>query len=258
MTNRASHLLITGAGTGIGRAIALRFAASGARLSLLARTVDRLERTADACRAAGATATFVAECDIRDPAAVDASVAAAAEALGPLHGLIANSGVGGGNEPGPEDRFADLVATNLNGTYHCARAAQRHLAPGPQGRHVVVISSILARIGVGGYTGYCASKAGLLGLVRALAAELASENIQVNAVCPGWVDTEMAHSGLAAMAAGLKITKDEAYAMAMSQVPMGRMSAPEDVAGLVAWLVSADARGVTGQALDINNGAFMG
>ena len=93
------------------------------------------------------------------------------------------------------DRFDDLVRTNLNGTYYCVRAALRHLAPGPEARHVVVISSILARIAVPGYTGYSASKAGLLGLVRSLAAELAGDNVQVNAICPGWVETDMARRG---------------------------------------------------------------
>jgi NAD(P)-dependent dehydrogenase (short-subunit alcohol dehydrogenase family) len=97
---------------------------------------------------------------------VDGAFAAAAAAQGPLHALGACAGMGGPNEAGPGDRFDDLVATNLSGTYLCARAAERHLDGGPDLRHVVVIASILARIGVFGYTGYCATKAALLGLVR--------------------------------------------------------------------------------------------
>ena len=108
-----------------------------------------------------------------------------------------------------------------------------------------------------GYTGYCASKAGLLGLVRALAAELAPANVQVNAVCPGWVDTEMAREGLEGMARAMSVPFEEAKRVAMSAVPLGRMSAPEDVAGTVAWLLSPDARGVTGQGIDQNGGAWM-
>ena len=92
-----------------------------------------------------------------------------------MHVLVANAGLGGPNDPGPGDRFGDLVETNLVGTYRCVRAWQRHAAPGPDARHVVVISSILARIAVPRYTGYSASKAGLLGLVRSFAAELAPE-----------------------------------------------------------------------------------
>ena len=108
------------------------------------------------------------------------------------------------------------------------------------------------------YTGYCASKAGLLGLVRSLAAELAPENVQVNAICPGWVDTDMAWDGLDGIAEASGGTREDAYRNAMREVPLGRMSQPDDIAGTVAWLLSPDARGVTGQAIDQNGGAWMG
>jgi len=194
--------------------------------------------------------------DIRDREAVDAGVAAAVDANGPIHALVANSGIGGPNDAGVGDRFYDLVQTNLVGTYDCIRAAQRHLAAEGR-RDVVVISSILARIPVPGYTGYSASKAGLLGLVHSFAAELAPDDVQVNAICPGWVATNMAREGIGLLADDLGITYDDAYARAMDEVPLGRMSEPEDIAGTVAWLLSADARGVTGQAIDHNGGAFM-
>ena len=245
-------MVVTGAGRGIGKAIALRLASEGARLSLLARGVEALQATAEEIGGA-----FVARVDVRDAAQVESAFAEAAEANGPLHALVANSGAGGPNEPGPEDRFYDLVATNLVGTYQCARAAERRLAPGPDRRDIVVISSILARIAVPGYTGYSASKAGLLGLVRSLAAELAPENVQVNAICPGWVDTNMAWEGLDLFAEAIGGTREEAFTQAMSAVPLGRMSQPEDIAGTVAWLLSADARGVTGQAIDHNGGAYV-
>jgi NAD(P)-dependent dehydrogenase (short-subunit alcohol dehydrogenase family) len=251
------HVAVTGAGTGIGQSMAHRLAAEGAKLSIFARDRKRLEATARDVVAKGGAAPLVLELDIRDSSAVDRRFAEAAAKLGPVHALVANSGIGGPNGPGSPDRFDDLVATNLSGTYACLRAAERHLAPGPSARHLVAVSSILARIGVAGYTGYCASKAGILGLVRALAMELAPANVQVNAVCPGWVDTAMAHEGIEGMAKAMGTTKEKARAIAMQDVPLGRMSAPEDVAGLVAWLLSPDARGVTGQALDMNNGAFM-
>jgi NAD(P)-dependent dehydrogenase (short-subunit alcohol dehydrogenase family) len=246
------HVVVTGAGRGIGKAIALRLARDGATLSLLARGEDALHATADEIGGA-----FVRRTDVRDDEQVDDAFAAAANANGPVHALVANSGIGGPNEPGADDRFDDLVATNLVGTYRCIRAAQRALAPGPDRRDVVVISSILARIAVPGYTGYSASKAGLLGLVRSFAAELAPENVQVNAICPGWVDTDMAWEGIDLMAEAMGTTRDEAYATAMREVPLRRMSKPEDVAGTVAWLLSADSRGVTGQAIDQNGGAFV-
>lgn len=252
------HYLITGAGTGIGRAIALRLAAEGASLSFLARNTSRLEETAAAAQAAGAAATFIAEADIRDRAAVDAAVDAAAAALGPLRGVVANSGVGGPNTPGEGDRFDDIIQTNLVGTYSCLRAAERNLAGGPAVRHMVVISSILGRFGVPGYTGYCASKTALLGLTRAMAQELAEANVQVNAICPGWVETEMARDGIRGIADGMGVSYDQAHAAAMEPVPLGRMSQPSQIAGLVAWLVSDDGIGVTGQGIDMNNGAWMG
>lgn len=251
------HFVVTGAGTGIGRAVALRLAAEGADLSLFARRLGLLEETRAAAREAGSGACHVDSLDVRDREAVNRVFRAGARALGPFHGLVANSGVGGANAPGPDDRFDDLVATNLTGTYSCLAAARADLAPGPGPRHLVLMSSILGRIGVAGYSGYCASKAALLGLARSLAMELAPDDVQVNAVCPGWVDTEMAREGLEGMAAAMGSSLEEARATAMGEVPLGRMSAPEDVAGLVAWLLSPDARGVTGQALDMNNGAYM-
>lgn len=251
---KGRHVVVTGAGTGIGRAVALRLAREGASLTLLARGRDRL----DAVAATVGVPTWVAACDIRERAEVDRAFGDAAEALGPIDALVAVSGVGGPNADGAGDRFDDLVATNVNGTYYCCRAALRHPAPAPAGRSIVVISSILARIAVPGYTGYSASKAALLGLVRSLAAEVAADGVQVNAVCPGWVDTEMAWEGIDALATLTGGTREDAYREAMSAVPLGRMSQPEDIAGTVSWLLSSDARGVTGQAIDQNGGAWTG
>lgn len=256
-TKEQRHVVVTGAGTGIGLAIALRLAKEGASLSLMARNEGRLDLSAEACTRAGAPSVGVIPCDIRDGDSVSRAFARAVEERGRLTALVANAGVGGPNVAGAEDRFHDLVATNLTGSYLCARAAEEHLVAGPEARHIVFISSILARIGVPGYTGYCASKAGVVGLARSLAAELAAMNVQVNAICPGWVDTNMARDGLDMMAKDMGVSGEEAYRIAMQAVPMGRMSEPEDVAGMVAWLLSKDARGVTGQGLDMNGGAFM-
>jgi NAD(P)-dependent dehydrogenase (short-subunit alcohol dehydrogenase family) len=231
------HVVVTGAGRGIGRAIAVRAAAEGARLTLLDRDETGLSDVA-----AGAATRVV---DIRDRKAV---LAAFTE---PLDALVANAGIGGANDPGDDDRFDEIVGTNLYGTYWCARAAEPLLADG--GR-IVVTSSILARIGVARYTAYCASKAGLLGLVRSLAAELAPRRIQVNAVCPGWVNTDMTRLGLSLWEG---LTEAEAWEIAKQEVPLERMSEPEEIAATVAWLLSDDALGVTGQAIDHNNGAFM-
>ena len=250
------HVVVTGAGTGIGRAIALRLAGDGVVVTLLGLERGQLDETG----ALVGGRTHVERCDIRDREAVDQSLERAAGALGPVHGLVAVSGIGGGNSEADVggDRFDDLVKTNLYGTYYCVRAALRQLAPGPDARHVVVISSVLARIGVPGYTGYSASKAGLLGLVRSFAAELAPDGVLVNAICPGWVQTDMAWLGLDLLAAEIGGTRDDAYRLAMEAVPLGRMSQPDEIAGTVAWLLSPAARGITGQAIDQNGGAWMG
>lgn len=257
MRQKNQHFVVTGAGSGIGRAISLRLAREGASLSLVGRRLTPLEETEQLALEAGASGSFVASCDVADKDAVDGTFADATSALGPLRGLIANAGIGGANFPGAEDRWDLLISTNLSGTYHSLRAAQRHLLRDGSPRHLVAISSILGRIGVPAYTGYCASKTGILGLVRALAAEVARDDVQVNAVCPGWVDTEMAWEGIDGMAGAMQTDRDSAYKLAMKDVPMGRMSRPEDIAGLVAWLVSEDSRGITGQGIDMNGGAFM-
>jgi NAD(P)-dependent dehydrogenase (short-subunit alcohol dehydrogenase family) len=251
MSLEGRHVVVTGGGKGIGKAIATRLAAEGAALSLLAPNLDELEEVA---ASVGGGAHF---CDIRDRDGVEAAFAAAAAARGPVHALVANSGVGGPNADGPDDRFAEIVHTNLFGTYWCVRAALRHVAPGPDTRHVVVIASILARIAVPGYTGYSASKAGLLGLVRSFSAELAPQDVQVNAICPGWVETDMAWQGIDAIVETTGMTREEAVADAMKAVPLGRMGRPEDIAATVAWLLT-DARGITGQAIDQNGGAWVG
>ena len=227
------HVAVTGAARGIGLAIAERLASEGARLTLLDRDEPRLD---------GATIRVV---DISDREAVFAAFTE------PLDALVANAGIGGANEPGENDRFDEILQTNLYGTYWCVRAAEPLLADG--GR-IVVTSSILSRIGVAGYTGYCASKAALLGLVRSLAAELAPRRIQVNAICPGWVDTDMTRLGLSLFEG---LTQEEAWEVAKQEVPLRRMSDPSEIAGTVAWLLSDDSVGVTGQAIDQNNGAFM-
>ena len=232
------HVAVTGAGTGIGRAIASRLVAEGARVSALARDASRLD---------------VGEgyaCDIRDPGQVEAVF----DRIGPLDALVANAGIGGPNEAGPRRPLRGSRRHEPHG-HVLVRAAPRSATARATSS---VIASILARIGVPGYTGYCASKAGLLGLVRAFAAELGPEGVQVNAICPGWVNTR-AWPGRASTGSPRRsaCTREEAYAEAMKAVPLGRMSEPEDVAGTVRWLLSPDARGVTGQAIDQNGGAFM-
>ena len=192
----------------------------------------------------------VAACDIRDRDQVNASFAAAAAARGPIHALVANSGLGGPNTDGPDDRFDELVATNLNGTYYCVRAVLRQLAPGPERRDIVVIASILARIAVGGYTGYSASKAGLLGFTRHAAYELAPDRIRVNAVCPGSTLTEFHLARARASATPIETLKTQRSTTSI----LGRWAEPEEIAWPVLWLASDEASYITGTTLMVDGG----
>jgi NAD(P)-dependent dehydrogenase (short-subunit alcohol dehydrogenase family) len=249
--------VITGAGSGIGRAIALRLSSLGARVGLVGRRREPLEKLA--AELTGDCA--VASADVREAEALERAFGALSEHLGPLHALVANAGLGGPNRPGPDgdgDRWDEIIRTNLDGSYLSARAFERRLAPGPEPRHLVVIASCLARFGVPDYTAYCASKAGLLGMVRALALEWAERNVLVNAVCPGWVDTEMARRGMQEIADASGQSYEQARAEALAQTPLDRISEPDEIAGVVAFLLSPDARSFTGQSIDPNNGSWMG
>ncbi len=247
-------VVVTGAGTGIGAAIARRLSEAGGRIALLGRRKELLHEVATSLEGP----SQVVSVDVRDAAAVDEAFAEVVGQLGPIHDLVANAGVGGPNEPGPGDRWDEVVRTNLDGTYHCIRAFERHFATGVDRLHAVLVSSCLARFGVPGYTAYCASKAGLLGMTRALALEWADRDVLVNAICPGWVDTDMAARGMQAIAETTGETFEEAKAGAIDLVPLKRMSEPSEIAETVAFLLGPAGVSFTGQALDPNCGAWMG
>lgn len=247
--------LVTGGGSGIGAGIAGVLAARGARVALLGRRRTALQATLVALGRDKADALAVVA-DVADRAAVRRAVATVGKAFGGLDVVVANAGIGGPNGcalPGP-DRWHEIVRTNLDGTYFTILGALPWLADG--GR-IVAISSVLGRFGVPGYTAYCASKHGVIGFCKALAHELAPRRITVNAICPGWVDTDMAAAGIQAMADALHLDFAAAKKQAMEAVPLGRMLEPEEIGGTVAWLCSPAARGMTGQAISHCAGQVM-
>ena len=246
--------IVTGAGTGIGRAIALGLSSAGAAVGLVGRTRATLEAVAGEAKGE----TCVATADVCDRGAVEGAFETIAKRLGPLHVLVANAGIGGPNDLGGGDRWDAIVRTNLDGAYFSLRAFEQQLAPGDDWRHAIVISSCVARFGVPGISAYSAAKAGQLGLVRSLAAELAPKRVLVNAICPGWVETQMAADRMAEIGEGMGKGLAEARRELLGAVPLERISEPEEIAGLVAFLLSPAAVAFTGQAFDPNNGAWMG
>lgn len=242
--------LISGAGSGIGRSIAQTLADAGHQCILLGRNATALSETLNTLQGSNHQ---ILVADVRDIASLQQASSTLTNAT--INGLIANAGIGGENYWGGADRWDDIISTNLTGTYNLVNTFLPQLRRADGTKHILITSSVLARLGVANYSAYCASKAGLLGLMRSWAVQFASEEILVNAICPGWVDTQMSQEGLQGIADGIGITKDEFYDIAMQSVPLKRMSQPDEVATLVAYLLSQ--RSITGQTLDINGGAVM-
>jgi NAD(P)-dependent dehydrogenase (short-subunit alcohol dehydrogenase family) len=246
---------VTGASRGIGRAIAVALARAGARVLCTGRSPDDLAATVKACGQGRAAALG---CDVRRASELEAAAAAAVARWGRLDVLVNNAGISGftpldGPDAGP---WADILDVNLTGSFLALRAAAPHLPSDGRGR-VVNLSSVLGRFGVPGYAAYCASKHGVIGLTRAAALELGPRGITVNAVCPGWVDTDMAQTGFSGMARAMGITVAEARAEAAKMAPLDVILSPEDVAGLVLFLCGDAARNITGQAYNVCGGQTM-
>jgi NAD(P)-dependent dehydrogenase (short-subunit alcohol dehydrogenase family) len=249
--------LITGAGSGMGRATAILLSAqAGTRIICIGRREAQLKETLSMMTPGPHR---LVDLDCRDAQALRKSFAND-EFIGQhgLDGVFANAGVGGENHYGKDDRWDEIISINLTGTYHTIMESlpylRKSLSPF---RHILMTSSCLARFGVPHYTAYCTAKTGLLGLTRSLAVELASEHILVNALCPGWVETEMAQAGIQKLADRAGASYEDELARQKSFVPLGRLSQPQEIAETVAFLFSNRQTSITGQAIDINNGSYM-
>lgn len=249
------HAAITGAGRGIGRAIAERLARMGASLTLLGRDATRLDDTAKALSPAHC-ATRV--CDVGDPSAVSAAFEAIANAGDGLAILVNNAGVvqSAKFEDTSSALWYDMLRVNLTGAYHCTRAALPLLRSAPVGR-IVNIASTAGLIGYPYVTAYCAAKHGLVGLTRALALELAHTSITVNAVCPGYTETDLMTESIANIVRKTHRVEKDVRAMFAQRNPQQRVLAPDEVASTVAWLCLPESQAINGQSIAVCGGEVM-
>lgn len=251
------RVLVTGASRGIGRAICIRLAAEGAFVACGVRKEEDGASLVAEIAAAGGAATAVL-LDVTDGASVATGVERAARPGRRLDVVVNNAGLAGPTPLHGDERsdrvFERIFDVNVTGTWRVVRAALPFL---PDGARIVNISSVSGRFGVPGQAAYCGAKHAVIGMTRSLALELAPRRMTVNAVCPGWVDTEMGRYGIRGYGKAMGLTEEEAFAAAGKMAPLGQVLVPEEVAGLVAWLAGDDARNVTGQSIVIDGGQVM-
>jgi len=260
MLLKGKTAFVTGASRGIGEAIARRFAREGARVCLAARSADEVSRLAAEIGRGGEGDAIAAACDVTRPDSYRAAIGAAAEKWGRIDVLVNNAGTSGatpvsGDGGVEEDETWDaILATNVTAMFRVTREALRFM---PEGGRVINQSSVLGRFGVPGYAAYSASKHAVIGLTRTTALELAPRRITVNAICPGWVETDLARQGYRRIAAHDGVTEEEAREICAKMAPLGRVLEADEIAGLAAYIASDDARNLTGQAIVLDGGQVM-
>ncbi len=238
--------LVTGASRGIGKACAKALAAAGRRVVLAARSLDKLEQTSSEIRGAGGE-TFVLEIDLASAESIASGVAKAAKEFGRIDILVNNAGIA---KDGLAVRMKQrdweaVLQTNLSGAFYAIQQVLPAMMRERWGR-IVNISSVVGEMGNPGQANYVASKAGLIGLTKSLAQEVGSRNITVNAVAPGFIETDMTHN----------LTAELKQKM-IDQTPLRRTGKAEEVAGAVRFLASEEASFITGHVLDVNGGIYM-
>ncbi len=245
--NDQRTVVVTGGSRGIGRAICVAFAEPGTHIFFnYASGGEAVSETENIVREKGAEVTAV-KVDVAFAEAVDAFFDDIIKQTGRVDVLVNNAGIArdGLMVRMKEKDWDDVLDTNLKGSFHCIRAAARIMMKQRCGR-IINISSVVGVMGNVGQVNYVSSKAGMIGLTKAAAKELASRGVTVNAVAPGWIETDMT--------ASLPVKIREAM---LSQIPLGRIGQPEDVAGVVKFLASGAARYITGQVIHVNGGMYI-
>ena len=246
---KGRHALITGGGTGIGSAAARALAGAGAKVSLLGRRMEPIERTA------GLVSGSAHQCDVTDRAAIERAFAEAREAHGPIEMLVVNAGIA---ESAPfakmtRESWDRIIAVNLTAAFDCAQAALPDLLASEHGR-LVFVASVASLRGVPYAAHYAASKHGLLGLMRSMAAEFAKSSMTVNAVCPGYVDTPMTDQSVERVSAITGRSEGEARSAITSMNASGRLVHPDAVATMILTLCLPQSRDINGAAVTIDGG----
>jgi len=250
-------VFVTGAGRGVGRAIAKRFAGAGYAVAAAGRSDSSLLQIRDELRGLG-TEVITVTCDVTDRSAVERAAVQTEERLGPIDVLVNNAGVA---DSAPFAAMADelwdrMLAVNLTGTYHCMRAIIPGMFERRRGR-IINIASTAGKTGFAYTAAYCASKHGVVGLTRAVALEAAAKGVTVNAICPGWADTDMTRDTLDRIVRFTGRSAAEARTTLEDMNPQRRLIEPDEIAALAVFLASHEARGINGQTLSVDGGEVL-
>lgn len=249
--------LVTGAGRGIGRSIALALAAAGADVAVTARTAGDLQTVAGEIAEKGRSSLLVA-CDVTDPEQVATLAEGVLKGFGGLDILVNNAGSAESHKfiDHPDELWHRMLLINLTGVYYVTKAFAPALVEQRWGR-IINIASIAARVGGRYVVAYTAAKHGVLGLTRALAVELMPYNITVNAICPGFADTPMTGASVANIMSRTGMSENRAREAIENMSPQQRLIAPEEVAAMAVYLAQDISKGITGQAINIDGGGVM-
>lgn len=249
--------LVTGGSRGIGKAVARALAGQGAKVAICARDGEAARRAADEISPGGGRVLAFAA-DVTRKADVHDLLTHLVARWGQLHIVVNNAGLNARIpiESEEDGRWLEVLHATVLGAYYVTREALRHM-PSHDGGRIINTSSVLGRFGAPGYTAYCTAKHGIIGFTRALALEVVERGITVNAICPGWVETEMAARGMAETAGAMGISPAQFRTEALAAVPIRRILQPDEIAQLAVYLASDAAAGMTGQAVNLCGGQVM-